>query len=103
MIQTLDNRVKIAMRGVRPGATLTAEDVDALYGFIEAEIVDAMKEAKKEGINVEREACAMIADEEAGHHAGEMERLKRNDLATVIEEKAMRTSKEIASRIRARS
>ncbi len=65
MIQTLENRVKLAMRGTRPGATLTAEDVDALYGFIEAEILDAMKEAKKEGTNAEREACAQVADREA--------------------------------------
>ena len=68
MIQTLENRVKMAMRGTRPGATLTAEDIDALYGFIEAEIVDAMKEAKKEGTNAEREACAMICEGHAKDH-----------------------------------
>lgn len=95
MIQTLENRVKLAMRGIRPGATLTAEDVDALYGFIEAEIVDAMKEAKKEGINAEREACRQAVRSVADELHPERDHVKWGPWTSAIEE--------AEKRIRARS
>jgi hypothetical protein len=65
--------------------------------------IDLLASAIRAAVEEEREACAKLGDEEAGYHAGEMARLKRNDLAGVIEEKAMRTAKEIAHKIRARS
>ena len=63
MTKTLDQRVKMAMRGSRAHKErlMTDEDIDALYGFIEAEIVDAMKESAK----IEREAISQKAEAKA--------------------------------------
>jgi hypothetical protein len=66
-------------------------------------IEQAIIASEEASAQAEREACAMIADEFARYHAGEMERLKKNDLAEVIEEKAMNLAKGIARRIRDRS
>jgi hypothetical protein len=73
--------------------------------IIKQAINSAIEEERKsrECCKHEREVCAKLGDEEAGYHAGEMERLRRNDLAVVIEEKAMKTAKEITRKIRARS